>query len=44
MTEYVKQETLAVELQAISTEEAPMQGAKSEDINGEQSLIAVVRI
>jgi isoleucyl-tRNA synthetase len=44
MTEYVKQETLAVELQAISTEDSPIQDAKSEDINGEQSLIAVVKI
>ena len=44
MTEYVKRETLAVELQAISTEDGPLQDAKSEDINGEQSLIAVVKI
>jgi isoleucyl-tRNA synthetase len=44
MTEYVKQETLAVELQAISTEDCPTQAAKCEDINGEQSLIAVVEI
>ena len=44
MTEYVKQETLAVELQAISTEDCPTQAAKCEDINGEQSLIAVVKI
>jgi isoleucyl-tRNA synthetase len=44
MTEYVKQETLAVELQAISTEDCPTQTAKCEDINGEQSLIAVVKI
>jgi isoleucyl-tRNA synthetase len=44
MTEYVKQETLAVELQAISTEDGALQDAKTEDINGEQSLIAVVKI
>jgi hypothetical protein len=44
MTEYVKQETLAVELQAISREDALKQTTKSEDINGEQSLIAVLRI
>jgi isoleucyl-tRNA synthetase len=44
MTEYVKQETLAVELQAISHEDASKHITKSEDINGEQSLIAVVRI
>jgi isoleucyl-tRNA synthetase len=44
MTEYVKLETLAVELQAISTEDCPTQAAKCEDINGEQSLIAVVKI
>jgi len=44
MTGYVKQETLAVELQAISHEDALKQTVKSEDINGEQSLIAVLRI
>jgi isoleucyl-tRNA synthetase len=44
MTEYVKQETLAVEVQAISHEDALELSTKSEDINGEQSLIAVVRI
>jgi isoleucyl-tRNA synthetase len=44
MTEYVKQETLAVDLQVISSEEALKDSAKSEDINGEQSLIAVLRI
>jgi hypothetical protein len=44
MTGYVKQETLAVELQAISHDDASKYTAKSEDINGEQSLIAVVRI
>ncbi|MGD1044369.1 MAG: isoleucine--tRNA ligase [Bacteroidota bacterium] len=44
MTGYVKQETLAVEFQAISHEDALKHTAKSEDINGEQSLIAVVRI
>jgi isoleucyl-tRNA synthetase len=44
MTEYVKQETLAVELQAISDNDAQTLMAKSEDINGEQSLVAVVRI
>ncbi len=44
MTEYVKQETLAVELQTISNEDAQKLAAKSEDINGEQSLVAVVRI
>jgi len=44
MTGYVKQETLAVELQAISHEDALKQTAKSEDINGEQTLIAVLRI
>ncbi|MCX6120579.1 MAG: isoleucine--tRNA ligase [Ignavibacteriales bacterium] len=44
MTEYVKQETLAIEFQAISDEDARKLSAKSEDINSEQSLIAVVRI
>ena len=44
MTEYVKQETLALELQAISSEDAQKLSIKSEDINGEKSLIAVVRI
>jgi isoleucyl-tRNA synthetase len=44
MTEYVKQETLAVDLQAIPHEEALKYSSKSEDINGEQSVIAVVRI
>ena len=44
MTEYVKQETLAIEFQAISDEDAQKLSAKSEDINSEQSLIAVVRI
>jgi isoleucyl-tRNA synthetase len=44
MTEYVKQETLAVEFQVFSNEDARKNEAKSEDINGEQSFIAVVRI
>ncbi len=44
MTEYVKQETLAIDLQTISKEDAQKLTIKSEDINGEQSLIAVVRI
>ncbi|RPI06320.1 MAG: isoleucine--tRNA ligase [Ignavibacteriae bacterium] len=44
MTSYVKQETLAVDFQAASLEEAAKFAAKNEDINGEQSLIAVVRI
>ena len=42
--EYVKQETLAVELQAMSDENVQKKSAKVEDINGEQSVIAVVRI
>ena len=44
MTEYVKQETLAVEFQVFSNDDARKNEAKSEDINGEQSFIAVVRI
>ncbi len=44
MSEYVKQETLAIELGEISGEDTLKNKAKSEDINGEQSLIAVVRI
>ena len=44
MTEYIKQETLAVDLQPISSEDAKKQKAKSENINEEESLIAVVRI
>ena len=44
MTDYVKQETLAVEIQALSDEDALNHVSKSEDINGEQSLIAVLRI
>jgi isoleucyl-tRNA synthetase len=41
MSEYVKQETLAVDLITLSPEAAVNRGAKSEDINGEQSAIAV---
>jgi isoleucyl-tRNA synthetase len=44
MIEYVKQETLAVELQSISNENALKRIAKNEDINGEPSAIAVERI
>jgi len=44
MMEYVKQETLAVEFQIFSHEDALNNEAKSEDINGEQSFIAVVKI
>jgi isoleucyl-tRNA synthetase len=44
LSEYVKQETLAVELQAVSDEHSQEHATKIEDINGEQSMIAVVRI
>jgi isoleucyl-tRNA synthetase len=44
MTEYVKQETLAVDFKVFSDEDAKKNAGKNEDINGEQSLIAVVRI
>lgn len=41
MAEYIKQETLATELLVISSEEAQKKNATVEDINGEQSAIAV---
>jgi isoleucyl-tRNA synthetase len=44
MAEYVRQETLAVELQTIPLEDASKHSTKIEDINGEQSFIAVVKI
>jgi isoleucyl-tRNA synthetase len=44
MNEYVKQETLAVDLQSISSEIALKRNARNEDINGELSAIAVERI
>jgi isoleucyl-tRNA synthetase len=43
MVEYVKQETLAIDMISISPEIAISRGAKSEDINGESCAIAVER-
>jgi len=44
MIEYVRQETLAEEVHALSAEEAGKHGARSEDINGELSQVAVLKI
>jgi len=41
MDQYIQQETLAVEIKSISNAVALEQGAKTEDINGEPSAIAV---
>jgi len=41
MVQYIQQETLAAELKSVSNADALKQGAKSEDINGEPSAIAV---
>lgn len=43
MVDYVQQETLAVELKSISNDDASKRGARSENINGEPSAIAVER-
>ncbi len=41
MVQYIRQETLAVELKPVSSTDALKLGAKDEDINGEPSAIAV---
>jgi isoleucyl-tRNA synthetase len=44
MAEYIKQETLAIELKSVSDKDISRQNVKFEDINGEQSTIAVEKI
>ncbi|HVN47239.1 MAG TPA: DUF5915 domain-containing protein, partial [Bacteroidota bacterium] len=44
MTEYIQQETLAVEVNAVSSGDIVNHAAKAEDINGEQTSLAVEKI
>jgi isoleucyl-tRNA synthetase len=44
MTEYLKQETLAVEVKELSPADMTKYAVKSEDINGEQTSLAVEKI